>query len=224
MALVTCPECRGAVSTAATSCPHCGRPMTAAAAGLVAPAGDGAEERELWQGTPSAKAMLRTIVTAGLFSLGLPLVAYLGYRPTLRLLSGVSPDVARPLASHAPEVRLAVLIAVLALVVARLGRLAWRLAVLKSHRYRVTNQRMVIESGVLSRRIDELDMRTVEDLEFQQSVVERLLGIGDITVVSSDRNNARTRLVGVARPRELRELIRSTVYQATHRQLFTRQT
>jgi uncharacterized membrane protein YdbT with pleckstrin-like domain len=96
--------------------------------------------------------------------------------------------------------------------------------VLKSHRYRITNQRVVIESGVLAKRIDELDMRTVEDLDFRQSALERLLGIGDITVISSDRTDARTRLVGIAQPRELRELLRNAAYQATHRQLFTRQT
>ena len=27
MALATCPDCGGTVSTEATSCPHCGRPM-----------------------------------------------------------------------------------------------------------------------------------------------------------------------------------------------------
>lgn len=198
--------------------------MTAPAPGLAMPVADGGAERDLWTGTPSAKAMLRTIVTAGLFCLGLPLVVYLGYRPLLQLLGGVSPELRRTLTVHGDDARLVLTLAVLALVLVRLARLAWRLAVLKSHRYRVTNQRMVIESGVLSRRIDELDMRTVEDLEFEQSVVERLLGIGDITVVSSDRNNSRTRLVGVARPRELRELLRTTAYQATGRQLFTRQT
>src|SRR5690242_6443963 len=81
MALVSCPECRGAVSSAAASCPHCGHPMTAPAAALAVPAGDGAAERDLWAGTPSVKAMLRTIVMAGLFSLGLPVAVYLAYDP-----------------------------------------------------------------------------------------------------------------------------------------------
>jgi hypothetical protein len=55
-------------------------------------------------------------------------------------------------------------------------------------------------------------------------VVERLLGIGSITVVSADRTTARVRLVGLEKPRDLRELIRTSAYQATKGQLFTRET
>jgi uncharacterized membrane protein YdbT with pleckstrin-like domain len=196
-----------------------------AAPAMAVPAGaPTAAERELWQGTPSAKAMLGAIVGAVLFSLAVGLAFFLFYRPLLTLLSGLSPELARQITRHQEQVWLAFLLLALVLVGGRLARLAWRLAVLKSHRYRVTDQRMVIESGVLSRRIDEIDMRTIEDLDFQQSVVERMLGIGDITVISSDRTSARIRLVGLARPRELRELLRNAAYQATHRQLFTRQT
>jgi hypothetical protein len=56
--------------------------------------------------------------------------------------------------------------------------------------------------------------------------IERLLGIGGATLVSrsSDRTNARFRLIGIASPRDVRELLRSAAYQATRGQLFTRQT
>jgi uncharacterized membrane protein YdbT with pleckstrin-like domain len=181
-------------------------------------------ERELGQGTPSAKALLGAIVGAALFSIAVCLAVYLAYRPLLTLLAGISPDLGQELESHRDTVFLVVVALVAIVVGGRLARLGWRLAVLKSHRYRITNQRVVIESGVLAKRIDELDMRTVEDLDFRQGVLERLLGIGDITLISSDRSDARTRLVGIARPRELRELLRNAAYQATHRQLFTRQT
>jgi membrane protein YdbS with pleckstrin-like domain len=193
----------------------------------MAPAAPGeprGAERVLWEGTPSAKALVGAIAAAALFAAVLGLAAYLAYHPLLTFVAGLSPDVRREVTRHRDDIFLVLVGLVVLLVLGRLLRLGWRLAVLKSHRYRITDQRMVIESGVLSRRIDELDMRTVEDLEFQQSVVERLLGIGDITVISSDRSSARTRLVGLARPRELRELIRGSAYQATHGQLFTRQT
>jgi membrane protein YdbS with pleckstrin-like domain len=222
MALLACPECGRSVSSSAASCPQCGHPLGAGR--LAVPAEARGAERVLWEGTPSAKALVGAIAGATLFALALGLGAYLVYRPLLTFAAGLSPDLRGWLEQHRDDVFLVLVGLVVLLVLGRLVRLGWRLAVLKSHRYRITDQRMVIESGVLSRRIDELDMRTVEDLEFQQSVVERMLGIGDITVISSDRTNARTRLVGLAGPRELRELIRSSAYQATHGQLFTRQT
>lgn len=191
---------------------------------LAPPQAEATPERELWQGTPSAKALLGAIVAAVLFSLAVCLAVYFAYRPLITLLAGISPELGQDLELHRDTVFLVALALVAIVVGVRLARLGWRLAVLKSHRYRITNQRVVIESGVLAKRIDELDMRTVEDLDFRQSALERLLHIGDITLISSDRSDARTRLVGIAQPRELRELLRNAAYQATHRQLFTRQT
>jgi membrane protein YdbS with pleckstrin-like domain len=221
MPLVSCPECRGSVSTAAASCPRCGHPM---APGLAVPPVDPGGERELWQGRPSAKALVGTITTAALFSAAVSVGVYLAYSPLLTWLAGGSPQLGRDIARNRDTVWLAAVGLVVLLVGGRLVKLAWRVAKLKSFRYRITNQRMVIESGIFSRSIEEIDMRTVEDLQFQQSVLERLLGIGDITVIASDRTQAQTRLLGLPRPRELRELLRNSAYQATNRQLFTRQT
>jgi uncharacterized membrane protein YdbT with pleckstrin-like domain len=221
MPLVACPECRASVSTAAASCPQCGHPMTPA---LAAPALDPGAERELWQGRPSAKALVGTIASAALFTAVVIIGVYLAYGPLLGALGDASAQLRREVARNRDTVWMAAVAVVVLLVGGRLLKLAWRVAVLKGHHYRITNQRMVIESGVFSRNIEEIDMRTVEDLQFQQSMFERLLGIGDITVISSDRTNAHTRLVGLGRPRELRELLRNAAYQATNRQLFTRQT
>jgi len=103
----------------------------------------------------------------------------------------------------------------------RIGILAARL---RTTRYRLTNQRLTVESGLLSRSMVEVDLRSVDDLVFRQGPVERLLGIGSITVVSSDRTAPRLGLLGVKDPRGTRELIRTQAYAATQRQLFTRST
>jgi uncharacterized membrane protein YdbT with pleckstrin-like domain len=198
--------------------------MGAAAAltpGVVAPAG---AERELWQGSPSATAMTGAIVGGALFSAAVIVGTYLVYGPALTALTGMSRDLARFVARNDAGLRLAAIAFVVTVVGLRLLKLSWRVAVLKSHHYRITNQRILIESGVLSRQIEEIDMRNVEDLVYRQSVVERMLGVGDITIISADRTTARMRLVGLEKPRELRELIRTTAYQATRGQLFTRQT
>jgi len=89
---------------------------------------------------------------------------------------------------------------------------------------RLTNQRLVVESGLFSRRLDEVDLRGVEDVGFEQPVLERLLGVGRITVVSTDRVRPRVALVGIAAPREVRELLRARAYEASQRQVFTRST
>jgi uncharacterized membrane protein YdbT with pleckstrin-like domain len=189
--------------------------------GVAAPTGP---ERELWRGSPSATAMTGAILGGTLFSVAVIAGVYLLYGPALTFLTGVSRDLARFVVANEAGVRLAAVAFVITVVGLRLLKLSWRVAVLKSHHYRITDQRIVIESGVLSRQIEEIDMRNVEDLVFRQSLLERLLGIGDVTILSADQTTARVRLVGLEKPRELRELIRTTAYQATKGQLFTRQT
>jgi uncharacterized membrane protein YdbT with pleckstrin-like domain len=192
---------------------------------LAAPAAAApAAEQVVWEGVPSLKAMLVEIVTTGLYALVLPIGAVLAFDPVLSLLGGVNAATASLMAENRPTIKLAVTGAVVLIVGARLAKLAWHVAVLRGHRYRISNQRIVLETGAFSKRIDEIDMRTVEDIEFQQRFLERLLGIGQIAIVAADKQMARFRLLGVERPRELRELIRANAFQATQGQLYTRST
>ncbi len=228
MALVPCPECKAQVSRAAASCPQCGFPFGGATiAGNVFQGGRAAapaNEEILWEGTPSLKAMAVSIVATALFALIVPLVVYLAYAPVRDLVRHTSRDAADLVAEHEDGARTAIMLAVAVAVGARLVRLGWRTLVLRSHRYGVSNQRIMVESGVLSKSLAEIDVRTIDDITFRQTFVERLLGIGQIAILSSDPSNARVRLVGVPDPRQVRELIRNSAYQATRGQLFTRST
>jgi membrane protein YdbS with pleckstrin-like domain len=222
MPLVTCPDCGHQVSTAAVACPQCNRPL---APQMAAPAAAAASAEEVvWEGVPSIKAMLVEIAITALYAIALPIAATLAFEPVLSLLVGLGGPARQLIETNRPTIKLAVMVLVAIVVGLRVVKVGWRVAVLRSHRYRVSNQRIVVESGALSRRIDEVDMRTVEDIEFQQRFFERLLGIGEIVVVAADKRMSRFRLLGVENPRELRELIRASAYQATQRQVFTRST
>jgi uncharacterized membrane protein YdbT with pleckstrin-like domain len=95
---------------------------------------------------------------------------------------------------------------------------------LQSTLYTITSQRVVFEQGLLSKNLSEIDLRSVDDTQFFQSFMERLLGIGNVSLVSSDKALPMTMLRGVPDPRKLRELIRSRAYQVSQRQVFTRAT
>src|SRR6267142_57899 len=53
-------------------------------------------------------------------------------------------------------------------------------------RYRITNYRIDYERGLLSKNIDTLELWHVEDIHFHQSLIDRLVNTGDITVLSHD--------------------------------------
>src|SRR5262249_1926259 len=98
------------------------------------------------------------------------------------------------------------------------------IAQLKNTHYKVTNQRILVERGVLSKSLEEIDMRAIDDTEFRQSFLERLFAIGEVWIVSTDKVAPKVVLHGIRDPRNTRELIRATAYQASQRQLFTRST
>jgi hypothetical protein len=51
-------------------------------------------------------------------------------------------------------------------------------------RYRITNYRIDVTRGLLSRNVDTLELWHVEDLRLHQSVFDRIVGVGTITVLS----------------------------------------
>jgi len=225
MPLVTCPDCGHQVSTAAATCPQCNRPLTPqlatpAPGTLAAPAA----EQIVWEGVPSLKAMIVEFVVTALYAIALPIGAALAFDPLLSLAAGLGRPARELVESDRPTIKTVVILLVVVVVGLRALKLAAHVAVLRSHRYRVSNQRILIESGALSRRIDEVDMRTVEDIEVKQRFLERFLGIGQIAIVAADKKMSRFSLLGIENPREVRELIRAQAFQATQRQLFTRGT
>jgi uncharacterized membrane protein YdbT with pleckstrin-like domain len=222
MPLVTCPDCGHQVSTAAATCPQCNRPLAPQMA--APPLGAPAAEQIIWEGVPSLKAMVVEFAVTAFYAIALPIVAALAFDPLLSLVAGLGGPARELVEANRPTIKTVVILLVVVVVGWRAVKLAAQVAVLRSHRYRVSNQRIVVESGALSKRIDEVDMRTVEDIEFQQRFLERLFGIGQIAIVAADKKMSRFRLLGIERPREVRELIRAQAFQATQRQLFTRGT
>jgi membrane protein YdbS with pleckstrin-like domain len=184
--------------------------------------GGAAAEEVVWSGVPSFKALGAEMVAAGLYAIGLPVGAFLLFDPACSFVAHLGGGPAELMASNRSAIATVLTIAIVVAVVLRVGKLAAQMAALRGHRYRVTNQRIVVESGVLTKRLDEIDMRLVEDIEFQQTLLERLLGIGQLVVLSADKKMKTFRLLGVERPREVRELIRTNAFSATRGQLFTR--
>jgi uncharacterized membrane protein YdbT with pleckstrin-like domain len=83
----------------------------------------------------------------------------------------------------------------------------------------VFDDSLEVESGLLARRIDNLQLFRVRDLGLRQSLFGRILGVGDVSITSTDRSSPHLRLRGVADPREVYQTLRDLVArsQATRR-------
>jgi len=190
-------------------------------------------EQQLWDGKPSLKILTVDLIWALLFGLAVAIGVALIFTPALAAVAKLSTGTERAIASNAPGLRLAATVFVVVVAGQKIVRLAWRGFVLRAMSYRLSDQRLLIESGVFSRTIDEIDLRTVDDLTFHQRFSERLLDLGRIGIVSSEpgpdgglvrRAGTKAELVGIPDPRAVRELIRNAAYAASGKQVFMRST
>jgi uncharacterized membrane protein YdbT with pleckstrin-like domain len=81
----------------------------------------------------------------------------------------------------------------------------------KTVRYRITNYRIDYERGLLSKNIDTLELWHVEDISFHQSLIDRILGVGNVTVISHDETMPRLVLASLPNPRHLFEQLKQRV-------------
>jgi uncharacterized membrane protein YdbT with pleckstrin-like domain len=97
--------------------------------------------------------------------------------------------------------------------------LAYSWLVRLSSEYRLFQDSLEVETGLVARTVDNLQLFRVRDLRLQQSMLDRLLGVGDISVTSTDQTSPRLTIRGVAGPRILYDTLREGVArsQATRR-------
>ncbi|MBI5366217.1 MAG: PH domain-containing protein [Planctomycetes bacterium] len=100
----------------------------------------------------------------------------------------------------------------LALTIITLGLyLLGRWLVCASQRYKVTSQRIEYETGILSKRRDVLWLYRVEDLVLERPFFQRLMGTGNLQIVSSDKSTPDLRLDGLSGVTPLYEQIKASV-------------
>lgn len=76
-----------------------------------------------------------------------------------------------------------------------------------SIKYRLTNQRLIHERGILWRRVDRIEVIDVDDVTLSQGPVERMFGVGTIEVQSTDSSTPKFPLVGIEDARKVATLI-----------------
>jgi hypothetical protein len=86
----------------------------------------------------------------------------------------------------------------------------------RSASYTLTSERLLCRSGVIAREIQELELYRVKDVAFEQGIVGRMLGYGNVHVIASDPSTPDIALDRIRDPEALKETIR-TAYRAARR-------
>ncbi|HEX8324957.1 MAG TPA: PH domain-containing protein [Tepidisphaeraceae bacterium] len=94
-----------------------------------------------------------------------------------------------------------------------LGLLCWIIPGILVRRefFRITNYRIDVERGLLSKSYDTIELWHVEDVSLRQSPIDRIFNVGTITIVSSDPTNPRLNLKSISNPRQLLETLKTRI-------------
>jgi uncharacterized membrane protein YdbT with pleckstrin-like domain len=72
----------------------------------------------------------------------------------------------------------------------------------------VTSQRVIAVRGLLSRHVDEVEVRDIRNIKLKQTFTQRLLGIGNIGVASAGGDGVEVRFGNIAEAHIVKEKIR----------------
>jgi uncharacterized membrane protein YdbT with pleckstrin-like domain len=81
-------------------------------------------------------------------------------------------------------------------------------------RYAITNRRLRIRRGILSRDIEETRLDRVQDVRVKQGLGQRLLGVGTVDFGTSAESGAGFRFEGIAHPDAVARQIDRVIHEA----------
>ena len=200
-----CTACKTEVPASASFCPKCGKrtdevaAQPAAAAGgpaavageaprpAAAPAADADPGKVLWSGCYSPKAMLGWwILEAVIVVAAIAAAILIPFPPFTWIIAGA--------------------IVVISLVWL-LGTMLIRQLSLS---YELTNEQFIHREGLLKRVTNRIKTIDIDDVTHEQTLFERMVGIGSILVISSDKTHPRLTLRGIDDVQRIADLIDST--------------
>jgi len=83
--------------------------------------------------------------------------------------------------------------------------------------YIITSERVKINTGLVSRHVENFELIRIQDIDFKQNVGERILGLGDITIKGHDSSNPEIVLRNLSKPEDIYEILRKAWLDARQR-------
>jgi uncharacterized membrane protein YdbT with pleckstrin-like domain len=147
-----------------------------------------ASERELYEGRPSWRALMSFYVLG------------IGLAVLVIVVLGLLAD------SLATAIVIAAVIAGLTLLIGWLRRV--------STKYLITTQRLRISRGILRKKVQETRLERVQNVNYAQGVIDRVLGVGTVDFDTAGTDDAEFKFVWVNGPEEVVRAVDHAVEEA----------
>jgi hypothetical protein len=89
------------------------------------------------------------------------------------------------------------------------GRPGWPLSWINRilTRYKLTNERLIIEHGFVRKRVEQIDLFRVHDVDYRQGIMERIFSMGDIGIETTDATAQGIELKDIKDPNRVKDLV-----------------
>ena len=88
--------------------------------------------------------------------------------------------------------------------------------------YELTEERFREKTGILSQKIEELELYRVRDYTVEKPFIMRLFGLGNLILITSDKTNPKIYLYAIRNVESVRDLFRKNV-EATRKKTGTKE-
>lgn len=83
--------------------------------------------------------------------------------------------------------------------------------------YTITSERIKVRKGLLGKDIENFELIRIQDIDFSQTISERVLGLGDVVIRGHDTSHAELQLRNVRDPEKVYEILRKAWLEARKR-------
>ena len=78
-------------------------------------------------------------------------------------------------------------------------------------RYRLTEEKLLVITGILSTKEEEVQLYRIMDLTLKRSIWQRIFGVGTIHCFSGDKTTPEFDIKDIKRPNEIKELLSKNI-------------
>jgi uncharacterized membrane protein YdbT with pleckstrin-like domain len=85
----------------------------------------------------------------------------------------------------------------------------WKWLEIKTTRMNITDQRIIVSEGILSKTTNETELYRVRDTTIEEPFFYRIFGLGNIIVYTTDEASATHKFIGYKKPHWVKDQIRN---------------